>query len=79
MKKFLIWLATVVLIATCAIILIGCDYNEMTPAQSRQYIKFYDSVSDFKAEIGDKYKLPEESENIVEVFAVYEEKLLMKI
>lgn len=75
MKKFLIWLATVVLIATCAIILIGCDYNQMTPVQSRQYIKFYDSVSDFKTEIGNKYKLPKESENIVEVFAVFKEKI----
>lgn len=75
MKKFLIWLATMVLIATCSIIFISCENNEMTtPVQSRQYIKFYDSVSDFKAEIGDKYKLPKESENIVEVFAVYEEK-----
>lgn len=55
MKKILILLTTFVLIATCGIILISCDNNEITSAQSRQYIKFYDSISDFKAEIGDKY------------------------
>lgn len=74
MKKILILLTTFVLIATCGIILISCDNNEITSVQSRQYIKFYDSISDFKAEIGDKYQLPKDSENIVEVFAVFEEK-----
>lgn len=74
MKKLLILLTTLVLIATCGIILIGCENNEMTPVQSRQYIKFYDSVNDFKADIGDKYQLPKDSENIVEIFAVYEDK-----
>lgn len=73
MKKFLILLTTLILIATCTIIFIGCDNKEITSVQSNQYIKFYDSISDFKADIGDKYQLPKESENIVEIFAVYEE------
>lgn len=74
MKKLLILLMTLGLIVTCTIIFIGCDNNEMTSVQKNQYIKFYDSISDFKADIGDKYQLPKESENIVEIFAVYEEK-----
>lgn len=74
MKKFLILLTTLILIATCTFIFIGCDNKEITSVQSNQYIKFYDSISDFKADIGDKYQLPKESENIVEIFAVYEDK-----
>lgn len=74
MKKFLILLATLILIATYTIIFIGCDNKEMTSVQSNQYIKFYDSISDFKADIGDKYQLPKDSENIAEIFAVYEDK-----
>lgn len=74
MKRFLILLTTLILITICAIILIGCDNNEMTSVQSNQYIKFYDNISDFKADIGDKYQLPKDSENIVEIFAIYEDK-----
>lgn len=74
MKRFLILLTTLILIATCAIIFISCDNNEAATVQRKQYIKFYDNISDFKADTGDKYKLPKDSEDIVEIFAVYEER-----